>query len=61
MERFLKEMAFQADHHEQLADERAKAERAFLLKVLARKEAENRQRPALGRRRRDLPAVTNHH
>ena len=46
MQRFLKERAFQADYHEQLAVERAKAERAFLLKVLARKEAENRQRAA---------------
>jgi hypothetical protein len=49
MKRFLKEKAFQADYHEQLADERAKTERAFLLNVLARKEAENRQRAVQGR------------
>jgi hypothetical protein len=52
MERFLKERAFQADYHEQLADERAKTERALLLKVLARKEAENRQRAGSARRDR---------
>jgi hypothetical protein len=51
MERFLKERAFQADYHEQLADERAKAERAFLLMVLAKEEAEKRQR-SKGRGRR---------
>ena len=48
MEWFLQERALQADYHEQLADARAEAERAFLLKVLAEKEAEGRQRPARG-------------
>jgi hypothetical protein len=42
MERFLQETAFQADYHEQLAHARAEAERAFLLKVLAEKEVQNR-------------------
>jgi hypothetical protein len=51
MERFLEARAFHADYHVQLAEERAKAERAFLLKVLAKKEAEKRQR-LKGRRRR---------
>ena len=48
MLRFLAERAFKDDYLEQLADERAGAERDFLLKVLAKKEAENRQCSARG-------------
>jgi hypothetical protein len=36
------------DYSEQLAEERSETERAFLLKVLARKEAENRHRTVRG-------------
>ena len=38
------------DYRELLANERAKTERMFLLKVLGRKEAENRRPSAYGRR-----------
>jgi len=36
------------DYSEQLAEVRSETERAFLLKVLARKEAENRRRSVRG-------------
>jgi hypothetical protein len=36
------------DYSEQLAEERSETERAFFLKVLARKEAENRRRSVRG-------------
>ena len=48
MQGFLKRKAFK-NYRELLAKERSETERMFLIKVLARKEAENRRRPARGR------------
>jgi hypothetical protein len=43
----MQQMTFN-NYLEQLADERAEAERLFILKVLTRKEAKNRRRPVRG-------------
>jgi hypothetical protein len=47
MQRFLQQKTSK-NYRELLAKERSEAERAFLLTVLARKEAENRRRSARG-------------
>jgi hypothetical protein len=47
MQRFLEQITSQ-NYHQLLAEERSEAERVFLLAVLARKEAEDRRRPAQG-------------
>jgi hypothetical protein len=46
MQRFVQQKTFK-NYRELLANERAKTERMFLLKVLVRKEAENRRPSAL--------------
>jgi hypothetical protein len=47
MQGFLKRKTFK-NYQELLAEERAETERLFILKVLARKEAENRSRSVRG-------------
>ncbi|MDQ1454200.1 MAG: hypothetical protein QOK38_4066 [Acidobacteriaceae bacterium] len=49
MQRFVQQKTFK-NYRELLANERAKTERMFLLKVLVRKEAENRRPSAYDRR-----------
>jgi hypothetical protein len=47
MQRFIQQKRFKS-YGELLAEERSETERMFMAKVLARKEAENRRRPARG-------------
>jgi hypothetical protein len=47
MQRFIQQKTFKS-YGELLAEERSETERMFIAKVLARKEAENRRRPARG-------------
>jgi hypothetical protein len=48
MQRFLQQKTFEDDYLQELANERSETERLFILRILAKKEAENRRRPARG-------------